>query len=91
VEAVKVSGKTHGALAEAAEEQAEQDQKVTFSLLTLVGTQAIMEDQEALQKVLQAEVQDAPTQTILETDHRAGVVEADFMDLLAEAADAQEE
>jgi hypothetical protein len=50
-----------------------------------------MEDQEALQKVLQAEVQDAPTQTILETDHRVGVVEADFMDLLAEAAEAQEE
>jgi hypothetical protein len=76
----KVNGKTHGALAVAAEEQAELEIKLTYSFLTLEDTLDTLVDQEHLQKAHQVEDQAQLTQMIQHTDHTVVVEEQVFTD-----------
>jgi hypothetical protein len=76
----KVNGKTHGAVAVAAEEQAELEIKLTYSFLTLEDTQVILVEAETHQKVHQVEDQVQLTQMTQHIDHTVVVEAQDFTD-----------
>jgi hypothetical protein len=86
----KVTGRTHGAQAEAAEEQAEQENIHMLKSLTQEDIQDIMEEVEALQKDLQVEDQDGQTQMILLTVQQVDVEAQVSTVSQAEAADLAE-
>jgi hypothetical protein len=89
-EADKATGRTHGAAAEAAEEQVEQENIHMLKSLTQEDILDTLADQETLQKDLQVEDQDGQTQTILLTAQQADVEAQVFTDLQAEEADLLE-
>jgi hypothetical protein len=86
----KVTGRTHGAQAEAAEEQAEQENIHMLKSLTQEDILDTLADQETLQKDLQVEGQDGQTQMILLTVQQVDVEAQVSTVLQAEAADLAE-